>query len=90
MNGPGHYRRAEELLEHAGQLLAANVAPEDRAELAARRADAASMAVAHALLAAAAVAGLSAPLDAAEAKAWRDVAGTPVMDPKSGPQRRPG
>jgi hypothetical protein len=39
------------------------------------------MAGAHALLAAAAVAGLSAPLDAAEAKAWRDVAGTPVMEP---------
>jgi hypothetical protein len=36
------------------------------------------MAGAHALLAAAAVAGLSAPLDAAEAK---DVAGTPVMEP---------
>jgi hypothetical protein len=46
-----------------------------------RRADAASTAGVRALLAAAALAGLSAPLDAAEAKGWRDLVGTPVIEP---------
>lgn len=42
MNGPGHYALAESLLEHASEMLAANVAPEDRAELVQRRAAAAT------------------------------------------------
>jgi hypothetical protein len=57
MNGPGHYALAESLLEHASEMLAANVAPEDRAELVQRRAAVASMATAHAVLAAAAATG---------------------------------
>jgi hypothetical protein len=81
MNGPDHYRAAERLLEHAAGMLATDVAPEDRAELVQRQAAVASMATAHALLAAAATAGLSAHLDIGETSAWRDAAGTPLGGP---------
>lgn len=57
-------------------MLEANVAPEDRAELVARQAAVASMATAHALLAAAAATGLSVHLDIGDTNAWRDAAAT--------------
>jgi hypothetical protein len=81
MTGPDHFRRAEQLLEHASAMLDTEVAPEDRAELVARQTAVATMANAHALLAAAATLGLSARLDVAEASAWRDVAGVRMTDP---------
>jgi hypothetical protein len=62
MTGPDHFRRAEQLLEHASAMLDTEVAPQDRAELVARQAAVATMADAHALLAAAAALGLSARL----------------------------
>jgi hypothetical protein len=80
MNGPGHYRRAEELLEHADAMLAEHVGAEGLPELLERQRLAVAMATAHAALAAAAVAGLSGPLDVPEAQAWRRAAGTPVTD----------
>jgi hypothetical protein len=52
MNGPQHFRQAEKLLEHAASMLDTDVAPEDRAELVQRQAALASMATAHAALAA--------------------------------------
>jgi hypothetical protein len=73
MTGPDHFRRAEQLLEHASAMLDTEVAPEDRAELVACQAAVATMANAHALLAA--TAGLSARLDVAEASAWRESQG---------------
>jgi hypothetical protein len=76
MTGPEHYRRAEQLLEHAAAMLKADVAPEDSAELVQRQAAVASMATAHAVLAAAAAFGLSAHLDVSDTNAWRDVAAT--------------
>jgi hypothetical protein len=72
MNGPQHFRQAEKLLEHAASMLDTDVAPEARAELVQRQAAVASMATAHAVLAAAI--GLSAHLDRADELAWRDVA----------------
>jgi hypothetical protein len=81
MTGPDHYHAAERLLEHAAEMLAADVAPEDRAELVQRQAAIASMATAHALLAAAATAGLSAHLDISETNAWRDAAATRLGGP---------
>jgi hypothetical protein len=75
-SGPEHYRRAEQLLEHAAGMLAENVAREDVAELVARQAVVVSEASAHAVLAVAAVLGMSAPLDAPESQAWRDAART--------------
>jgi hypothetical protein len=78
MNGPGHYRQAEQLLEHAAAMLDTDVGPEARAELIQRQAAVATMALAHALLAAAATIGLSAHLDRADSLAWRRVAGTPL------------
>jgi hypothetical protein len=60
MDGPGHYRKAEQLLGHAASMLDADVAPELRADLIQRQAAVATMAHAHALLAAAAAIGLSA------------------------------
>jgi len=81
MTGPEHYRAAERLLEHAAGMLATNVAAEDRAELVQRQAAVASMASAHALLAAAATAGLSAHLDIGDTNAWRDAAGTRLGGP---------
>ena len=67
MNGSGHYRHAEELLEHADAMLAEHVSAEGLAGLLERQRLAVAMATAHAALAAAAVAGLSAPLDVSEA-----------------------
>jgi hypothetical protein len=89
MNGPDHYDRAEELLEHAAAMLDTEVAPEDRAELVARQAAVASMATAHALLAAAAAIGLSAHLDSLNSQAWHDVAAAGSTRPRPGP-RQPG
>lgn len=76
MNGPGHYREAEQLLEHAASMLDTDVAPELRAELIQRQVAVATMAHAHALLAAAAAIGLSVHLEATDTNAWREVAKT--------------
>ena len=81
MTGPDHYGAAERLLEHAAGMLATNVAPEDRAELVQRQAAVASMATAHAVLAAAAAIGLSAHLDISDTSAWRDAAATRLAGP---------
>jgi hypothetical protein len=78
MTGPGHFREAERLLEHEASMLDIEVAPEDRAELVQRQAAVASMATAHAVLAAAAAIGLSAHLDRADERAWREVAASPT------------
>jgi hypothetical protein len=78
MTSTDHYLDAERLLEHAASMLNTDVHPGDRAELVARQAVIVAMAHAHAALADAAVAGLSAHLDAADTRAWRRVAGTPV------------
>jgi hypothetical protein len=61
-------------------MLDVAIAPEDRADLIARQAAIASMATAHAVLAAAAAIGLSAHLDATDASAWRHIARTPFPD----------
>jgi hypothetical protein len=55
-------------------MLDVNLAPEDGAELVARHAAVATMATAHAVLAAAAAIGLSAPLHIPGAQAWRGAA----------------
>jgi len=55
--------------------------PGHRAELVARQAATATMACAHAVLAAAAATGLSAHLDPLDTDAWRDVAATPCTVP---------
>ena len=78
MTGPEHYLEAERLLEHAARMLGTNVTPEECAELVARQAVVVNMAHAHAALADAAVAGLSAHLDTADTRAWRRAAGTPL------------
>jgi hypothetical protein len=85
MNGPDHYQLAEQLLRHAAAMLNNDVAPEDRAELVRRQAAVASMATAHALLAAAAAIGLGAHMDTADSRAWRKAAG-----PRSCRERRSG
>ena len=72
MNGPQHFRQAEKLLAHAASMLDTNVAPEALAELVQRQAAIASMATAHAVLAAGR--DLSAYLDRTDELAWRDVA----------------
>lgn len=76
MTGPEHYLQAERLPGHAGSMLETGMAPEDRAELVQLQAAVIAMATAHAALADAAVAGLSAHLDTADRRAWRRVAGT--------------
>jgi hypothetical protein len=38
MTGPDHYRRAEQLLEHAASMLDTDIAPENRAGLIHRQA----------------------------------------------------
>ena len=88
MNGPDHYDLAEKLLEHAASMLDTDVAPADRAELVQRQAAIASMATAHAVLAAAAAIGLSAHLDTLDTQAWRDVAAIGSTRPMSGPPVR--
>jgi hypothetical protein len=79
-NGPGHYRIAEQLLEHADAMLAEHVGAEGLAELLERQRIAVGMATAHAALAAAAGATLTAALDVPEAQEWRRAARTPVTD----------
>jgi hypothetical protein len=74
MTGPDHLRAAEQLLEHDASVLDTDVAAEDRAELVQRQAAVATTATGHALLAAAAAIGLSAHLDRADTRAWRNVA----------------
>jgi hypothetical protein len=81
MTGPDHFVAAERLLEHAATLLEADVAPDDRAELVGRQAAVATMAAAHAVLAAASVIGLSAHLNLADTNAWRDVAAARLTEP---------
>jgi len=78
MTGPEHYQQAERLLEHAGRMLAEHVSDEGLADLLQRQAVTVAMASAHAALADAAVAGLSAHLDTADTLSWRRVAGTPL------------
>lgn len=53
MTGPQHYAASEQLLEHAARTLDTDVAREDRADLVARETVVATMAHAHAVLAAA-------------------------------------
>jgi hypothetical protein len=81
MTGPEHFRIAEALLEHAASMLDTDVASELAAGLVQRQAAVASMATAHAVLAAAAAIGLSAHQDPADTRAWRDVAATRVTGP---------
>ena len=76
MTGPDHYELAEQLLKHAASMLDTDVAPGDRAELVARQAAVATMASAHAVLAAAAAIGLGGNLDRLDTEAWRKAAGT--------------
>jgi hypothetical protein len=83
MTGPDHYQQAERLLEHAAAMLDTDVGPGDRAELVERQGVVASMATAHAVLAAAAALGLGGRLDVADTNAWRDVAATPLTDPRA-------
>lgn len=78
MTSTDHYLEAERLLEHAAAMASQNVAPNDLPELLGRQRLAVDMAAAHATLAAAAVAGLSAHLDRPDERAWREVAGTPL------------
>jgi len=78
MTSTDHYLEAERLLEHTALILNTDVHPGDRAELVARQAVIVAMAQVHAALADAAVAGLSAHLDATDTRAWRRVAGIPV------------
>jgi len=88
MTGPEHYAAAEQLLEHAEVMLDTEAGPGHRTELVARQAATATMACAHAVLAAAAAAGLSAHLDPLDTGAWRDVAATPFTAPGTCPRRR--
>jgi hypothetical protein len=78
MTSTEHYLEAERLLERAASMLNTDVHPQDRAELVARQAVIVAMASAHAALADAAVAGLSAHLDTLDTQAWRRVAGAPL------------
>jgi hypothetical protein len=73
-----HYLEAERMLEHAATMAAQNVASADMAEILERQRLAVDMAAAHATLAAAAVAGLSAHMDPSDTREWRRVAGTPI------------
>jgi hypothetical protein len=59
-------------------MLKSDVHPQDSAELVARQAVIIAMASAHAALADAAVAGLSAHLDTLDTQAWRRAAGIPL------------
>ena len=78
MTSTDHYLEAERLLEHAAVMAAENVGPGDLPEFLERQRLAVGMANAHAALAAAAVAGLSAHMDPADTREWRRVAGTPI------------
>jgi hypothetical protein len=76
MTGPEHYQQAERLLEHAGRMLEEHVGDEGLAEFLQRQAVTVAMASAHAALADAAAAGLSAHLDTIDTQAWRRAAGS--------------
>jgi hypothetical protein len=94
MTSTDHYVEAERLLEHAASMLNTDVHPQDRAELVARQAVIVAMASAHAALADAAMAGLSAHLDTAGTQAWRRVAAGQLargrwVVPGLVPRRRP-
>jgi DMSO reductase anchor subunit len=78
VTGPEHYQLSEQLLEHAASMLSTDVAPEHRDELIQRQAAVASMATAHAVLAAAATLGLSLHLGPPDERAWNASAATPV------------
>jgi hypothetical protein len=78
MTGPDHYRAAEKLLDHAASMLGTDVAPHERAELVQRQAAVASMATAHAVLAAAAALGLGLHLGRPDERAWQATSATPV------------
>jgi hypothetical protein len=78
MTSSDHYLEAERLLEHAAAMASQNVASDHLPELLGRQRLAVDMAAAHAMLAAAAVAGLSAHMDPADTREWRRPAGTPT------------
>jgi hypothetical protein len=78
MTGADHYLEAECLLVHAASMLDTDVHSDDRTELVARQGVIVAMATAHAALAGAAVAGLSAHLDPIDTQSWRRAAGTPI------------
>ena len=77
MTGADHYRAAEQLQQHARAVMEATqgpfaeISPDERARL---RADDLADAQVHALLALAAVFGLSADLPFPDATAWREAA----------------
>jgi hypothetical protein len=83
MNGPDHYRAAEQLQQHARAVMEATegplagLSPGERAQITA--ADLAAAQV-HATLALAAAVGLSASLPQLDSAAWRDVAATRVAE----------
>ncbi len=74
MTGPQHYAAAEQLLKHAATMLDADVDPERAAELVQRQIAVATLGQAHALLAAAAAAGLSAGMGPLDEQEWREAA----------------
>jgi hypothetical protein len=80
MTGAEHYLAAEQLLEHAAAMLDVAVGPEHEHELVQRQIAVATCAQAHALLAAAAVAGLTADLSVADSLAWRKAAASQLED----------
>lgn len=82
MTGPEHYVQAENLLEHAASMLGTEVGQDGAGEMVARQQAVATMATAHAVLAVAAVLGMSAPLDIPDAQGWRDVAREPLTGPE--------
>ena len=90
MTGPEHYREAERLQRHAAELAGsfegARAASEaERDHRAAVLADA----QVHATLALAAALGLSAHLDAAETRAWREGSSYPTDALTAARSRRP-
>lgn len=78
LGSPATAPLSEQLLEHAASKLSTAVAPEDRDELIQRQAAVASMATAHAVLAAAAMLGLGLHLGRPDQRAWNATAATPV------------
>jgi hypothetical protein len=80
MTGAEHYLAAEQLLEHAATMLDASVAPEHVGELVQRQIAVATLGQAHALLAVASAAGLTADLSVADSIAWRNAAASQLED----------
>jgi hypothetical protein len=72
--GPQHYARAEQLLGHAATMLDTEADPSRAAELIQRQIAIATLGQAHALLASAAAAGLSARMGPLDEQEWRDAA----------------